>query len=103
MTPREQTEIFLAMMVVGACLGVAYDLLGVLRRGMLCAAADVVFGMLCAAAMTAAGLVLQCDVFRLFTFAGVVMGMCLYGVTFGAFFRMVRRILRQRVKKVQKM
>lgn len=99
MTPKEQAEIFLVMTSVGACLGAAYDLLGILRWGVLCAAADVVFGVLCAAAMAAAGLMLQCDVFRLFTFAGVMLGMCLYGVTLGALFRMVGRIACQKAKK----
>ena len=103
MMPKVQAEIFLAMTSIGACLGAVYDLLGVFRRGALCAASDVLFGVLCATAMTATGLVLRCDVFRLFAFAGAALGMCLYGVTIGAAVRMTGRILRKGAKKAQKM
>lgn len=100
MTPQEQARVFLTMMLCGACLGVLYDLLGMLRRtAFLCALTDVFFGLCCAVSVVAAALWLRCEAFRLYTFAGVGCGMALYGVSLGNIWRRIAHNVRQRIQK----
>ena len=75
------------MTVCGFCLGAAYDLLGILRRGGMTGAADVLFGAVCALAMIGTGMALQADVFRLYAFMGVLAGAVVYAATMGTIVR----------------
>jgi len=98
MTPAEQANAFAAMLLCGACMGVVYDMLGMLRRVRgLCAIADILFGCCCAAGVILTALRLQIDAFRLYVFAGVGCGMALYGVTIGAAIRKLAAAIRRKI------
>lgn len=95
----EQAYAFAVMAGCGALLGVLGDLLSPLRHGMIGHAADLLLGILAAAGMTIAALVLETDAFRLYTFAGVMVGMLLYAATIGTIVRKLARHVRAFVKK----
>ena len=99
MTPAQQAQAFLMMWYTGAVLGVVYDLLGILRRGRLCAAADLLFGACCAAGICIAALHLECEAFRIYVFAAAASGIALEQVLIGTFIRRVIGIVRRKVKK----
>ena len=86
MTVAEQTRVFLAMSLCGACIGAAHDLLAVIRRGtLLTAAADMLLGLVAAAGVIGASLLLCCDAFRLHTLLAVVIGWSIYALSLGTF------------------
>lgn len=104
MIASEQARVFLAMAVCGAALGVAYDGLALLRRGLRLGPAatgvlDLAFGALCAAGMICVALVMQVDPFRWYEFAGVATGMLLYALSMGTFVRFVSKTVRKVIKK----
>jgi len=103
MNPQEQAYAFAAMMVSGACMGVAYDLLGLLRRIRgLCAVSDMFFGLLCAVGIVVTALWLRCDAFRLYAFLGAACGLLLYGISVGTAIRRIKRRIRYAMQKGRK-
>ena len=99
MTVWEQARIFAAMALCGASVGVAHDVLSMMRRGRaLTACADILLGVLMAAGVIGTALVLQCDAFRLYVFLGVAAGWLLYAASLGT----IVRILTERVGKLSK-
>lgn len=101
MTVFEQAQAFAAMMVCGAGLGGAYDVLGLFRRGAMTHVLDLFFGVLAAAGMIGAALLLRVDAFRLYAFAGVIAGGALYRMTIGTIVRKVSGFVRKNVKKAE--
>lgn len=102
MTAAEQAEVFAAMFLCGAALGVTYDLLGAARRGNVStAAADLFFGVLCALAITGTALALRRDAFRLYVFGGTALGFSVYMLTLGTVVRILKGIIRKRSNKVK--
>lgn len=99
MTPAQQAHVFAAMLLTGAGMGAAHDLLAPLRRGALCWAADLLLGALGAAGMIAAALWLRCEAFRLYTFAAAACGAALYALTVGRIVRICARACQKRWKK----
>ena len=100
MTPQEQARVFAAMLCCGACLGVVYDLLGPLRRITgLCAGTDLLFGAVCAAGIAAVALIMRCEAFRFYVFAGTGLGLILYGLTIGAMIRRLGGVLSRYAQK----
>ena len=92
MTVAQQGHVFAAMMLCGACIGLIHDLMMVLRSGaVLTAAADLLLGMMAAAGMIAMGLMLRCDPFRWYVFAGAAMGWGIYTATLGLIVRFLMR------------
>jgi len=83
----EQARVCAMMAACGFGLGGAYDALGCMRQGGAAWMADLLFGPVCALAMIAAGLMLEMDVFRLYTFLGIALGMAAYMLTIGAALR----------------
>lgn len=99
MTVGDQARVFAAMLLCGASIGAANDLLGVLRRGRLgIAAADLLLGTAAAAGMIAVGLKMGCEVFRLYTLAGAALGWVIYACSLGT----VVRVLAQRMHGIVK-
>ncbi len=95
-----QAQEFAAMAMTGALLGAAYDALGLLRRGRWSAAAsDALFGLCCAAGVIAAGLALQCEVFRLYVLLGAALGFAAYQLTLGKGIRLLCAGMRALSKK----
>lgn len=101
MSPYDQARVFLAMMLCGAGLGAAYDLLSLLRQGrMLTVLADLLLGLLCAAGVVGAALLLRCDPFRLYMFAGVMLGFAIYMLSLGTIVRILKKSFIKLSKKV---
>lgn len=99
MTVAQQAHAFAAMALCGLCSGAVHDLLGILRRNALtAAAADVLLGVFCAGSVIAAGLYLRCEAFRAYTLLGVAAGWTIYALTLG----MIVRILRRKFMKLSK-
>lgn len=99
MIAAEQARVWAMMAVCGFVLGGAYDALGCMRQGGVAWMADLLFGPACALAMIAAGLVIKTDVFRLYTFLGIALGMAVYMLTIGAALRRAKRFLWRAAKK----
>ena len=102
-----QAHVFFAMMLCGAALGMVYDMLALLRRLLHAGCAmtgflDLFFGAACAAGIIAAGLGLETEVFRWYVFAGVLLGMAVYGCTAGRIARLIIRSFAEMSKKVKK-
>ena len=94
---------FAVMMLCGGGVGLAHDLMKILRRGkVMTAAADLLLGLLAAAGMIAAGLALRCDPFRGYAFAGVGVGWAAYGITLGMIVRFLMRKFMELSNKVTK-
>lgn len=103
MTVAQQGRMFAAALLCGICIGMANDLLGVLRRGFLMtAAADLLLGAAAAACITGAGLRHGCSSFRLHVFLGAAAGWALYSVIIGMNVRFLRRKCLSLSKKVKK-
>ena len=94
----------MAMLLCGACMGVTYDALGILRqvRG-LCAFTDLLFGVCCAAGIIWTALWLETDAFRLYVFVGAACGMALYGTTAGMIIRRMAAGMRRMTAKAKEM
>ena len=102
MTPAEQARAFAAMMACGACMGVAYDALGVFRRARgLCALTDMLFGICCALGIIWTALQIEIEAFRLYVFAGAACGMALYSMTVGAILRRIVALMRRWMVKME--
>ena len=102
MTALEQARALGMMTALGAALGGIYDLMGMMRRSRVGrGAADLLFSMLCASGMTLTALYLRINPFRLYTFAGVALGMGAYAATAGRLFRALYRLKQDCVKKVK--
>lgn len=99
MTVADQARVFLAMTLCGAALGALYDVLSPLRRGVLTGAADLLFGALCALGMVLAALIMEAEPFRLYAFAGALLGGALYAASIGTIVRKVSGAVRKRRKK----
>lgn len=85
-----------------------YDVLWLLRRlthagRVMTGALDLCFGAALAVMMTAAGLRLCVDPFRLYLFAGVFAGWAVYACTMGLALRKVYAGVQRIVKKVPQM
>lgn len=107
MTVRQQAQIFVSMALYGAALGGAYDVLALARRLLHAGRAvrdclDLMLGAACAAGMIAVGLALQAEVFRWYAFAGVLLGLVLYGCTVGTIVRKIAHTFGEMSKKVKK-
>ncbi|MBE5799110.1 MAG: hypothetical protein E7321_04080 [Clostridiales bacterium] len=99
MTVADQARAFLGMALCGACIGAAYDMMALCVRGkFMTAAGDLAMGALGAICVTAVGLMMQCEAFRLYTLLGVSAGWGLYACSLGTFVR----ILTKRCTKCQK-
>lgn len=84
MTVAEQARAFAAMVLCGAATGLLHDLLALLRRNpYFTAAADLLLGIGCALEVIAAGLLLSCDPFRMYTILGVGTGWAVYHASVG--------------------
>ena len=104
MSAAEQARVFLAMALCGALCACVYDALRLALRAAggglaLAGVADLLLGAICAAGMTATGLVMMCDPFRWFEFAGMALGMGLYALTIGTFVRHTYKIVKRIGKK----
>lgn len=103
MSVSDQGRVFLGMMLCGIWIGAAYDLLGVLHRGMLMTAtADVLLGVLSAACIIVCGLKMQCDPFRMYALLGVALGWAAYGASVGTIVRKLAKGCMCLSKKVKK-
>ena len=91
MTVADQARAFAAMMLCGACAGMADDLLSLLRKGAwLAAAADMLLGVVCAAGIIGAGLLLGCDPFRAYALLGICAGWTIYALSLGTIVRILK-------------
>lgn len=96
MTVADQARAFLGMALCGACIGAAYDMLGLCARGAIAAAAaDLALGVLGALCVIAAGLRMQCEAFRLYTLLGVALGWGMYAGSLGT---VVRKLTKRSTK-----
>lgn len=101
MTVAGQAQAFAAMMLCGAGIGAAHDLLIVFRQSTIwTAAADLALGLLGAAAVIAAGLLLRCEPFRMYTFLGFSAGWAVYALSLGTIVRVVMRFFIKLSKKL---
>ena len=99
MTVQQQAHAFAAMAICGACTGAVHDLLGLLRKNAVAAAAaDLALGIACAGGVVAAALFLRCEAFRSYTLIGIAAGWTIYALTLG----MIIRILRRKFMKLSK-
>lgn len=104
MTVAEQARVFAAMALCGALCGAEYDVLGLVRRALRLRAVgtgalDLLFGVCCALVMIAVGLQLQAEVFRLYAFFGLALGLALYAALPGRLLRLAGGQIRRHVKK----
>lgn len=104
MSPQDQARVFLAMVLCGAGLGVVYDAMTLLRRGLrlgrvMTGALDICFGVACAAGIIVTALILRTDAYRLFVFAGTTLGFALYEGSVGTIVRYVSKSVHKCVKK----
>lgn len=104
MPAAEQGRVFLAMALCGALCAGVYDALRLTMEAigggkLLCGAVDLLFGALCAAGMTATALLMMTDPFRWFEFAGILLGVAVYGLSIGTFVRYVYKRLKKLMKK----
>ena len=103
MTVAEQASAFAAMMLCGAGVGAAHDLLAVCRKNTAWTAlADLTLGMIAAMGVIAAGLALRCDPFRLYAILGVAVGWGIYRFTLGTIIRILIRLFMKLSIKVAK-
>jgi len=101
MTVAGQMQVFLAMLLCGAAVGMAHDLMALFRHGLVfTAAADLALGLVCAAGMIGVGLALYIDPFRLYVFAGVCLGWTIYVLTLGTIVRVLKKRFINLSKKV---
>ena len=103
MTPQEETRVLMAMILCGAVLAVAYDVLWLLRKvcfpgRIALAICDVLFGILCGLGVIAAAFWLRADALRLYVLCGVLCGMMLQRISIGY----ILRRLMMTVKKEKK-
>lgn len=99
-----QTRMMTVMLLCGAALGVAYDLLGMMRRlfsksVLIGTGGDLLLGGVCATSMITAGLWLRQNPFRLFAFSGVAAGFAVYMLTLGTIVRFFCSWVYRNVKK----
>ena len=90
MIAAEQARVCAVMTVCGLALGGIYDVMGLIRRSAAALFADLAFGPVCALMMIAAGLALETDVFRLYTFLSLALGMTVYALTIGTAVRRMK-------------
>ena len=107
MTVEQQARALAAMVVCGAALGAACDVLGLLRRalragGVLTGILDLFWGILGALAVVLAGLRLKIDLLRAYVRAGVLAGMGVYALLIGLPLRRMVKAVQGRVKKDEK-
>ncbi|MBR5302028.1 MAG: hypothetical protein IKU38_04265 [Clostridia bacterium] len=90
MTVLDQAHAFAAMVLCGIGVGAANDALFLFRRNaFLAGAADLLLGLVCTACIIAAGLLLRCDPFRLYTLLGVAAGWAIYSLSLGTIVRIL--------------
>ena len=99
MTVMEQARVFGAMGICGAALGAVYDVLRLILRGGFMPVLDLALGVAAAAGMILTALMLETEAFRLYAFAGVLLGIGLYMLTIGAIIRKMSGVVRNFVKK----
>lgn len=103
MSAAEQGRVFLGMMLCGIGIGIAHDLLGLLRRGMLMtAAADLLLGVIGAVCIVGCGLRMRCDPMRLYALLGAALGWAIYGASVGTIVRNLAKGCIRLSKKVKK-
>jgi len=99
MTVMEQARVFCAMAICGAAAGAAHDVLRIILGGGPAHVRDLALGVITAAGMILTALFLETDAFRLYAFAGVLLGIALYMATIGTIVRKVSQLVRKNVKK----
>jgi len=99
MTVMEQACVFGAMGICGAALGAVYDVLRLILRGGFMPVLDLALGAAAAAGMILTALMHETEAFRLYAFAGVLLGIGLYMLTISAIIRKMSGVVRKFVKK----
>ena len=104
MTVEQQLRALGVMTAAGCGLGALFDAMTLLRNALsagrlLTGLMDLLFGVCCALCVIVSGLALRIDPYRLYVFAGLALGMGLYGITMGTLVRIVQRRVLFFVKK----
>ena len=107
MSAAEQARVFLAMALCGALCACLYDALRFIAEAIgggriLCGAVDLLFGVMCAAGMTATALTMLTDPFRWFEFAGILLGIAMYGLSIGTFVRSIYGFVHKKAGEFRK-